>query len=704
VSEKRAVAAWSPDGEWLTLAELPAQAPGYNGDPARLGDRRAGDVFSREGHLWVVRAHLLPDTDISEVSLAVPATRIVHNAEAFDRVWLRMERLYYGGRGREPWERLRSEYRDRALSAMTEEALESTIHEMLIERPPSRVEVSGSAAVSSAHHLATEAGVEVLRQGGNPVDAAVAVSFAIGVVEPDASGVGGYGEMVLYLRHMDQPVVIEFLSRVPEQAGLANALLLEDGDLPSDGPVLANVPGTVAGMWLAWKEYGSGNLKWSQLLAPAIRLAENGFVLDDAFPTTLAIESESFLKYESSRKLFFPNGDPLQPGDTLRNPDLAWTLRQIAEGGADAFYRGAVAHRMVADLRGQGNAMTLRDMERYFAAKREPVRGEYRGHTVFSAAPAAGGGVSLVAKLNSLDRFENPALYSEDVATAHAMIEAWKLVPSSSGRVADPGLWPVDTGPLLDREAAGRRWERCFDPGKSLSPDDLERRAAGEPACAEEATELSWGEQMSDCSVGLPCRRSGTTAFAVADSAGNMVAVTQTLGTWGGNFYVSPGLGFLYNDKLRSYSTDPDSYGARLPYARHGTSIAPTLAFRGTGHRLQPRFAVGAAGNAWITSAVYQMTAAMIDRDIGPQNALELPRFLIGSRRESGQTREVVVQIEDVFAPHVVRGLQKLGHRLQRISLRGELRMGYGAVVSIDGKCVRAGGDPRRSGAAGAIP
>ncbi len=706
VSTNQAMAAWSPDGEWLALAELPPSDPGYNGDPDRVGDRQSGDMLASQGRLWLVRVPLLPDAAISEIPVEATADRTAYNAERFDRLWDRMNRLYYQRNANAEWTRLRAKYRPRALSATADSALDEVTYRMLRERPPMRPEVSGKAGVSSANPHATAAGVEILRKGGNVIDAAVAVSFAIGVVEPDASGVGGYGEMVLYLDGMDEPVVIEFLTRVPEQAGLSNAALLENGSLPPDGPVLANVPGTVAGMWQAWKEYGSGELKWSELVQPAIGLAEEGFVLDDAFTTTLALERNRFLKYESSKKLFFPDGEPLEAGDTLRNPDLAWTLRQIADSGADAFYKGGVAKRLVADLRGQGNAMTLNDLARYFAVEREPVSGIYHGHTIYSAAPAAGGGASLIAKLNLLDQIEQPGLYTDDAATLHAMIEAWKLTPSLFGRIADPSLWPVDLTAALDKEAAHRRWQQCFDPERSTGPAEL-RRDGDELACEEsDEVELSWGEELFNCDANdeRGCRASGTTAFAVADAQGNFVAVTQTLGTWGGNFYVSPGLGFLYNDKLRSYRTNPSAYGARLPYARHGTSIAPTLVFKGTGDRQRPLLAVGAAGNAWITSAVYQIVAATIDRELGPQQALELPRFLVGVQRDGGEVRDIIIQIEDGFAPHVMRRLTGMGHKFQRISLRGELRMGYGAAVLIDGGLVRAGGDPRRSGAAGAIP
>ena len=704
LSRQSAVQSWSPNGSWLLLATLSGSNLGYNGDPNRLGNAQGREELLSNGVLYAVPVPSLPGTELTDLPFEAVVNRRTRNAESFDRLWTRVDQLYYGEHGGDDWERLRSEFRPRALEVSSDAELDELTYEMLRHSPPLRPEAVGRAAVSSAHSLASAAGVEMLERGGNVIDAAVAVSFAIGVVEPDASGIGGYGEMVLHLNGMEEPVVIEFLTRVPEQAGLDNAALLVNGSLPVDGPVLANVPGTVAGMRKAWEKYGSGNLEWSELIQPAIRLAENGFVLDEALTTTLSREKHRFEKYESSRRLFFPDGSPLVPGDTLRNPDLAWTLNAIAAGGADAFYRGEVAQRMVADLRGKGNAMTLNDMARYFAVEREPIKGVYHGHTIYSAAPAAGGGVSLVIKLNLLDNEPAAGLHSDDASALHAMIEAWKLAPSTNGRLADPSLWPVDLDPLLDTESAGMRWQRCFDPNRATGPDEL-HTSGGVPACAdEEEIGLSWGEELFECVDGdeRGCRASGTTAFTVADADGNIVAVTQTLGTWGGNFYVSPGLGFLYNDKLRSYRTDPTAYGARLPYARHGTSIAPTLVFDGVGTEQTPLFAVAAAGNAWITPAVYQMVVGMIDQDLSPQDALEIPRFLVGVRRDGANVREIVVQLEDGFAPEVMLALERMGHDTQLISLRGELRMGYGAAVLIDGDVVRAGGDPRRSGGAGA--
>lgn len=704
-AEVSAAPAWSPGGARLALAELPPDGPGYNGDPDRVSDRAVRDLFAPAGEaarFWLIEVPAPVATQPQPLELAPRADRTEYNAEAFDRVWQRMADTYFAeGDRAEDWAGLRDEYRRRAIAAGSSAELEAVVHEMLRNRPPARDAASGAAAVSSAHPIATAAGVEILEAGGNVVDAAVAVSFALGVVEPDASGLGGYGQMLVYLTDMERPVVIEFLTRAPQAATLENGHL----DDPS-GPMLANVPGVPRGMELAFERYGSGAVAWTDTVQPAIRAARDGFVLDDAFTTTLARERDRYTEWDSSTALFFPDGpegEPLRAGDTLRNPDLAWTLEQIAEGGADAFYEGEVARRIVEDLRGKGNAMTLNDMARYFAVERPAVVGEYRGHTIYAAAPPVSGGVSLVAKLNLLNNFAPMKLYSEDPGSLHAMVEASKLQPRS--RMADPGLWPVDIDDAVDPIAAESRWTSCFDPGRALTRDDVQSGAGGTPACARQEEQVAsvWFENDLSCQdTDEGCRYTGTTAYAVADGDGNFVAVTQTLGTWGGNFYVTPGLGFPYNDKLRSYGSNPTGYGARLPYQRNGTSISPTLVFRGTGEEQRPLLAVGAAGNAWIGAAVYSVITGIIDGGLEPQQALELPRFLVSGRRGGGGGAEAaVITAEDIIAPEVVRELRVRGHRFQMISLRGEMRMGYGAAVMItgDGEVV-AGADPRRSGAA----
>lgn len=713
VALRRGVPAWTPDGRTILVTERGPDEPGYNGDPDRSIDRIATESFTQSAQqIVVVNAPVAPDEKPVSVTVGIAVDRATRNAEAFDRYWTRMDRVYFALPGnderRARWNALKDRFRARAIAAANDQELERLLHEVSRERPPLRNDASGRAAVSSAHPVATEAGLEIFREGGNAMDAAVAVSFALGVVEPDASGIGGYGEMLIQVPGLERPALIEFMARVPEEATLSNASLMENGRYPSDGPLLAMVPGTVAGMHTAWTRYGSRKIPWADLVAPAIRAAKNGYVVSEGLATTLLRERDSFAKYESSKALFFKDGKPRVAGDTIRNPDLAWTLEQIARGGADGFYRGAVAQRLVGDLRGKGSAIRLTDLSRYFAADREPVTTTYRGTTVFSAAPPVSGGTTLIAKLNLLEQFPNPKLYTEDAATLHAMLTAWQLTPSGRGRTGDPSLWPVNTEVFSNKDTARARW-KCYDPAKLLPPGVANNVAAcdtARPRTSPGSEDAATDDQCLDQphATGAICRANGTTAFAVADAEGNVVSVTQTLGTWGGNFYVSPGLGFLYNDKLTSYGTDPNSYGARIPFARHGSTLAPTIVFRGNGSERRPILAVGAAGNQWITSAVYQTLVGVVDFGLGPQQALELPRFIPSGRGAgAGTGRQLTVDIEDGFSPDVMKQLQAMGYEFNRISVRGELRMGYGAAVVIGNGVVTAGADPRRSGTAGAV-
>jgi len=740
-STKHGEIAWSPDGRTLAIVEHEDVATAYNGDPDRLGERIAAEDFESSQKVFLVSAPPPPDAGLVEEPIVSTRNRAESYAEAYDRVWERSTKLYFSQPDAAArlvqWQAVKAKHRPEVLAAKSDDELQRAIYAMLRERPATRSSATGRAAVSSAHPVATAAGLEILRAGGNVVDAAVAVSFALGVVEPDASGVGGYGQMVINLAKMERPTLIEFMTRVPEDATLSNTSMLINGRYPPDGPALVNVPGTVAGMYRAFKSYGSGKVAWKDLLAPAIRAAREGYALSEGTATTLSTEREHFLKYEGSRALFFRDGRPKVAGDTIRNPDLAWVLGRIAEGGADGFYKGEVAQKWVADLRSKGNTMKASDLARYFAQEREPVRGTYRGYTFYSSAPPVSGGAELAGRLNLLEHFPDPKPYTEDAATMHAIVSAWLLVPSTRNRIADPDLWPTDVAPIVSKDTAHLRWQ-CYDPDKALTPvqfrgdtlacalargmeDGKSKRETGTPGSRPPSSIFDPPSSIpcgpDHASEVDSCHSQGTTAFTVADNEGNVVAVTQTLGTWGGDFYVTPGLGFLSNDKLTSYGTDSTQYGSRLAFARHGSTITPTIAFKGK----KPVFAVGAAGNNWITSAVFETLLGALDYGMGPQQALELPRFIPGAAFGGGGGRgggrgaggrggagtapaKYNIEMEDGFSPDVIKRLRELGYDITFISMRGELREGYGAAVSIDGKKVTAGADPRRAGAAGAIP
>lgn len=687
LSSTRSSVAWSPDGGFLALAALPRNEPAYNGDPDRVGLRQYGPLAARDALLWFVKAPAPPSGTDSEIALAAPSLALRQIAH-FDRLVDRLA-AQYPTQERSRWLALAAEHRPAAEKAKSPAELDAAIFALLQARPDLRAEARGRAAVSSAHPQATAAGVEVLSKGGNVVEAAIAVSFALGVVEPDASGIGGYGEMMVFLQGMSEPVCIEFMTRVPAAAKQAPARGPGERGSARSAAQAVNVPGTVAGMRLAFENHGSGKVEWSELLQPAIKLAEEGFVIDDALATTLARNRPRYRDSDAAEALYFPDGRALVAGDLLKNPDLTWTLKQIAEKGAKGFYEGEVAKRMIKDLRDGGSVMQSSDLKHYFAVSREPVKSTYRGHSIYSGSPPVTGGVGLVGKLSMLEQEDDLGSYLTDPGVLHRMIEAWKLAPSTSGRIADPGIWPVDLAPFSDKVAAKKTWERGFKAESSLTSDEIRELRRNKVAVAG-----------PDLGVLDARTYTGTTAFAVADAAGNMVAVTQTLGTWGGNFHLSPGLGFPYNDKFRGVSAEPSRYGASMPLSRVGTVIAPTLVFKGRGAEKQPFVALGAAGNSWISAAVYQMVSGFIDQGLSPQEAIELPRFLVGGSRGGGTS---VVQIEDGFAPGVLDKLRALGHELQRISLRGELRMGYAAAAAVLAGEAVAGADPRRSGAAGAV-
>ena len=741
-STKHGDIAWSADGKTLAIVEHDDAAAAFNGDPDRLGERIASETFESDQKVFLVAAPLPLDAGLAEQTLVATRDRGARYADAYDRVWERSTKLYFSQPDAAQrlvlWQAVKAKHRAEALSAKTDDDLQRAIYNMLRERPATRSSATGRAAVSSAHPVATAAGLEILKAGGNVVDAAVAVSFALGVVEPDASGVGGYGQMVINLAKMEKPTLIEFMTRVPEDATLGNTSMMVNGRYPADGPALVNVPGTVAGMYRAFKEYGSGKITWKETLAPAIRAARDGYELSEGTATTLSTERDHFLKYEGSKALFFKDGKPKIAGDTIKNPDLAWVLGKIADGGADGFYKGEVAQKWVNDIHSKGNTMKLTDLARYFAPEREPVSGTYRGYTLFASAPPVSGGAELAGRLNLLEHFEKPKLYTEDAATMHAIVSAWLLVPSTRNRIADPDMWPTDIAPIISKDTSNLRW-KCYDPNKALTPSQFRSDTL---ACAlpqkpvqsapPQNSQLTPDDSQLTTSCGPDhateveyCHSQGTTAFTVADNEGNAVAVTQTLGTWGGNFYITPGLGFLSNDKLTSYGTDPSQYGSRLAFARHGSTITPTLVFKGK----KLVFAVGAAGNNWITSAVFETLLGAMDYGLGPQQALELPRFIPGQNFGGGgggrgagpaapgapvaagggrgaalPVGKYNIEMEDGFSPDVIKKLKELGYDISFVSMRGELREGYGAAVAIDGKKVTAGADPRRAGAAGAIP
>jgi gamma-glutamyltranspeptidase/glutathione hydrolase len=683
VSRLGGAPAWSPDGRTLLVAGLPNPQPVYNGNPLRH-DAEPLPLFAvaRAFQLWRVPAPIPVHENGGTLMTELESTPALY-ATAFARAWQTLRDLYYAdGAGANLWQQLRAKYSARAAAAKSDGEFEAVVDAMVAEQPLIKpVVTSSGAVVVSGHPLASEAGRLAFEKGGNVVDAIIAVSFALGVVEPEASGVGGDGSAVLFLKGMRRPTVVEYKDQTPIRATLDNPAIMEDGRLVIDGPAAANIPGVVAGLDYLYRRYGSGKVKWAELIEPAIRLADEGFVLDEALPTSIAVGRQYLTKYPEAARIYLPGGKVPRPGERFFNKDYATTLRAIAKDGAETFYRGAIARRIAADMEANGGIITYADMAQYRAIEREPVVGQYRGHTLYAGGPPVSTGIQLFESLQVLENFQAlpGARATRDPDYFHHLIEAWK-VRDPLRRVADPERWPVDFAEHLTLDHARTLFKK-IDPSRASRYERV-------PPDNEPFQPLS--------RIGT-----GTTSFAVADADGNMIAITQTLSTWGGTFYVSKGLGFLYNNHLRSSRTTP-GYGSLVPLMRSSTASVPTLVFQRTASGEVPRIAVGAAGNAWIPVSVYNVITAVIDGKLGAQAAVEAPRFLPGRDPADALNSAAQIEIEDRFPRSTLENLSARGHRFQKIGRKGEVRYGYASAVVVDvaNRRVEGGAEPRRSHAA----
>lgn len=695
-SKHGGVAAWSPDGEQLVIATYTPTDPGYNGDPRR-NDDDVPMLFAdaKDYTLWRVAAPRAIDANATVVPTSAAALATQFGA-AFDRVWTSLKSLYYStGESASQWDALKTKYRGAAVSAKDAKAAEDVIDQMVAEQPLIKRGAEGTrAVVTSGSAFASAAGAEVLAKGGNIVDAAIAVDFALGVTEPDASSIGGDGMALLFMTGMSEPVAIDFKDMTPGHAvGDNPKIFAANGNrTATDGPSVTNIPGIVAGMDLLYSKYGSKKVSWADIMAPAIKLADEGFILDEALPTTLAEGRAQFAKYPESMKVFMPGGKMPKAGDRFTNKDYAETLRTLAREGAKSFYTGSIAKRIVDDFAANGGIITAEDLAQYRAIERKPLSGMYRGHLVYSAPPPVSNGADMIEKLQILNNYtpKPGATYANDADYLHYLIESWR-VKDNGVRIADPDHWPIELGNHLE---SGHSLDRF----KLLDKNKVFIQQGGGRGGAPLTPVLNQSGLIEpESRIGT-----GTTSFALADTEGNMIVFTQTLSTWGGNYYVSKGLGFLYNDHFRG-GRGGTGYGSMLPLQRSSSTSVPTMLFAPTpvdGGRygipgFAPKMAVGCAGNSWIPASVYNIIANVIDGGMSAQKAIEAPRIMIGS----GPDGKARTQIEDRIPRSILADLEARGHSFQKIGRKGEVRQGYASVVIVNPAkgTVEAGAEPRRS-------
>ena len=407
ISRRGGAPAWSPDGSTILVTGLPDPQPVYNGNPQR-SELEAPPMFALNAafQMWRVAAPLPVHDSGGDIAMDLPLAPAQLTA-TFDRVWETLRALYYAnGPSLASWTRARDTYRPRAAAAKSEGAFEAIVDEMVAEQPLIKPVVSSKGGmVVSGNPLASEAGRLAFEKGGNVVDAMIAVSFALGVVEPEASGVGGDGSAVLYLKGMKRPTVIEYKDMTPIRATPDNPAIVQDGRIVADGPAAANIPGVVAGLDHLYRNYGSGKVKWEDLVAPAIALADEGFILDESLPTSIAEGRRYLEKWPEAAKIYLPGGKVPRPGDRFFNKDYATTLRAIQKGGANAFYRGEIARKIAADMEENGGILSYADLAQYRAIEREPVAGHYRGHTLYAGGPPVSTGIQLFESLHVLEQY-----------------------------------------------------------------------------------------------------------------------------------------------------------------------------------------------------------------------------------------------------------------------------------------------------------
>ncbi|OEV04259.1 gamma-glutamyltransferase [Streptomyces oceani] len=555
--------------------------------------------------------------------------------------------------------------------------------------PPAKspVATGRGGAVSSVDPEASAIGIDVLRRGGNAVDAAVATAAALGVTEPYSAGLGGGGYFVYYDADSGEVRTIDGRERAPLSAD--KNLFLEDGEpLPFDEAVTSGLsvgtPGTPATWESALDEWGTNSL--GEALRPAQRLAQRGFTVDETFREQTAGNEERFRDFPASAELFLPDGELPEVGSTLRNPDLARTYRLLGREGTEALYEGDLARDIVSTVRKPPVApdserrvrpgdMTTEDLSAYDVKAQQPTRSEYRGLDVYGMAPSSSGGTTVGEALNILESFDLDKLDERDYL--HRYIEASRIAYADRGRwVGDPAHEDVPTKGLLSQDFADSRGCLIQDDKALTSP-----LPAGDPRDPEDCG--STGEVAP-----LTYEGESTTHLTVADRWGNVVSYTLTIEQTGGSAMTVPDRGFLLNNELTDFSFEPAD--ARVPDPnlpgpgkRPRSSMSPTIVLKDG----EPAFALGSPGGSTIITTVLQTLTNHVDRGMSLPEALAAPR--------ATQRNTETTEVEPGLADSPVRDeLAELGHRFETTP---EIGAATGIRVLEDGR-LRAAAEPERRG------
>lgn len=467
--------------------------------------------------------------------------------------------------------------------------------------------------VVSPERLAAEVGTQIMRDGGNAIDAAVATGFALAVTFPRAGNLAGGGFMLIHLADEQRQTLIDYRETAPAAAG-RDLFLNDEGNVDRQREYFshqsAGVPGTVAGLLYAQAKYGA--LDREQVLAPAIALAREGFPVSFGLQFSLAARSEQLQRNAEAKRLFFrPDGSLMPIGDTWQQPDLAWTLEQISRHGREGFYEGDVAERFVAEMEAGNGLITRADLAGYQVVERAPVRGTFHGYEVVSTPPPSSGGIHIIQMLNILEGFDLQEMGHNSAAYLHHLTESMKLAYADrSVYLGDPDYVDVPVSTLTDKDYASRQRALIRSDRATPSADLVPGRVFEAP----------------------PGESTETTHYSVADAQGNVVANTYTLNFSFGSHIAVPGTGMLLNNEMADFASKPGSANAYglvqgeankiEPGKRPLSSMSPTIALKDG----QPWLATGSPGGSVIITTVLQTLLNAMAFDMNIATAAAEPR------------------------------------------------------------------------------
>jgi len=485
----------------------------------------------------------------------------------------------------------------------------------------------------SQNSLATRVGQDILAKGGNAVDVAVGMGFALAVTLPRAGNLGGSGFMLVHMAREQKTEAIDYRSVAPGAASVGK-YTGEDGELDWDkltwGPMAAAVPGTVAGLYMAWRQHGS--MDWKALLQPAYRLASDGFEVNDDLADVLNMAADEFRVYAPGSAYLRNDGRPWVAGDTLVQPDLAWSIAQIMEHGASAFYEGELAQRILAAFGKNGGLISREDLAAYKARERTPVSTTYRGKRVISMPPVSSGGVTLLQMLNILENFDLQKYPQGSASSEHLLAEVMKRAAANRRTLlGDPDFSDLPIDAYISKDLAAEMAKKI----------DMDHAARVEDIGPESMT---------------PPESRDTTHFSVMDQYGNAVSNTYTLGYSFGSGFVAEGTGILFDNQMRnfSYRAGDGHPNALAPGKRMLSTMTPTIVLDENGKVL---IVTGTPGGGRIINVILQVLVNVIDYHLNIAEASDRPRIHQGWRQQA-------LAIETGMNPEAVTLLEGMGHEI----------------------------------------